>query len=56
MDKSINKYSHISNAISNLSHRVKLGVIFMGDDGKFWVTSFAYGQVLTKKGYEMAIY
>ena len=32
----------------------KLHVVMLGDNGKYWVVSFAYAQQLCKIGYEIA--
>ncbi len=33
---------------------IKLHVVILGDNGKYWVCSFSYAQQLVKQGYEIA--
>ncbi len=50
----IDKLSTIEAAQRWANNCIKLHVVLLGDDNKYWVVSFANAQRLVKLGYEIA--
>lgn len=49
------KFNKLSNAIGWKNHSVKMAMIILGDDNKFWVVTPAIAEQLINSGYELAI-
>ena len=52
--ETIYKFSELSNAISFTERCIKIMMIILGDDEKFWVVTPAHSTRLMKQGYELA--
>ena len=52
--ETIYKFTEMANAISFTEHCIKIMMIVLGDDEKFWVVTPAHAARLVKQGYELA--
>ena len=50
----IDKLSKLESAKRWADNCIKAHMVILGDDGKYWVVSFADAQRLVKQGYELA--
>ena len=50
----VDQFSSIEAATRWANNCIKLHIVVMGDNGKFWVACFADAQRLVKMGYEVA--
>lgn len=50
----IDQFSSLEAAIRWANNCIKLHVVMLGDNGKYWVACFADAQKLNKNGYEIA--
>jgi hypothetical protein len=51
---SVDIFNNRENAFGWASMSIKLQVVMLGDNGKFWVVCFSDAQKLSKIGYEIA--
>lgn len=54
--KNIDQFSTLDAAIRWANNCIKLHMVVLGDNNKFWVACFADAQTLSKLGYEIAEY
>ena len=51
--ETVYKFSQLATAISFTQHCIKIWMIVLGDDEKFWVVTPAHASRLMKQGYEV---
>jgi hypothetical protein len=52
--KNIDQFSTLEAASRWANNCIKLHIVMLGDNGKYWVVNFANAQVLQKLGYQIA--
>ena len=52
--ETIYKFSELANALSFTERCIKIMMITLGDDERFWVVTPAHATRLMKQGYELA--
>jgi hypothetical protein len=51
----ISQLSNLESAFRFANNCIKLHIVMLGDNGKYWVVCFADAQKLSKMGYEAAL-